>query len=120
MGISQDAEVLVEDAEVALLRVIYSRDFFHARASAYAIIAAYFTVMMFFDPLEYACSEVNPCLGCGFRTGIWLLLGGYVAEGFASNPLVAPAVAAALLAILDLLLGAVRWVTGMHDREAHR
>lgn len=103
-----------------MLRVIYGHDFFHARASAYAIIAAYSIVMMLFDPLEYACSEVNPCLGCGFRTGIWLLLGGHVAEGFASNPLVVPAVAAVLLAILDLLLGTVRWAAGMHDRKTHR
>ena len=92
-------------------KIIYNRDFFHARATTYAIVAAYIAFMMLFDPLEYACSEANPCLGCGFRTGIWLILAGNITEGFASNPLVAPALIAFTLACLDLLIGTIKELT---------
>ena len=91
-----------------MLRLLYSRDFLRARIDAYAVVAAYAAVMMLADPFEYTCSDANPCLGCGFRTGVWLLLGGHVREGLASNPLVAPAAVAALVAAIDLLVGATR------------
>ena len=109
MGFSQDAEVFAENAEVALLRLLYSRDFFRARVDAYALVAAYSVVMMYFDPFEYTCSDANPCLGCGFRAGIQLLLDGHLAEGLARNPLIAPVIAVAFLAVLDLLVAAVHW-----------
>jgi hypothetical protein len=88
--------------------IIYNRDFFHARATTYAVVAAYIAFIMLFDPFEYACSEDNPCPGCGFRTGIWLILAGNITKGFASNPLVAPALIAFALACLDLLVGAIK------------
>ena len=94
-----------------MLRLLYSRDFLRARIDAYAVVAAYAAVMMLADPFEYACSAANPCLGCGFRTGVWLLLGGHVQEGLASNPLVAPAAVAALVAAIDFLVGVTRWAT---------
>jgi hypothetical protein len=92
-----------------LLRVLYNRDFFRARITAYAVITVYVILLMFFDPFEYACSDANPCLGCGFRTGIWLLLEGHIQEGLSSNSLVAPAAVAALVTVIDLLIGATRW-----------
>ena len=113
MGLGQDAEVLVENAEVALLRFLYSRDFLRARIDAYVVVTVHAAVMMLADPFEYACSAANPCLGCGFRTGVWLLLGGHVQEGLASNPLVAPAAVAALVAAIDLLVGAARGAAGL-------
>ena len=96
-----------------MLRFLYSRDFFRARVDAYAVVAAYAAGMMLADPFEYACSAANPCLGCGFRTGVWLLLRGHVQEGLASNPLVAPAAVAALVAAIDLLVGAARGAAGL-------
>lgn len=109
MGFSQDAEVVAENAEVDLLRLLYSRGFFRARVDAYALVAVYSVVMMYFDPFEYACSDANPCLGCGFRAGVRLLLAGNIAEGLASNPLIAPAIVVAFLAVLDLLFAAAYW-----------
>ena len=94
-----------------MLRALYSRDFFRARIDAYAIVAVYAAVMMLADPFEYACSDANPCFGCGFRTGIWLLIGGHIQEGISNNPLVAPAAIAALVAVIDLLIGVTRWAT---------
>lgn len=89
-----------------MLHLLYSRDFFRARIDVYALIAAYSVVMMYFDPFEYVCSDANPCLGCGFRAGVRLLLDGNIAEGLVSNPLIAPAIVVAFLAVLDLLLAA--------------
>ena len=62
--------------------------------------------MMFADPFSYACSPANPCIGCGFRTGVWLLLSGNIAEGLSSNIFVGPAVAFLFLALNDLIIGA--------------
>ena len=91
-----------------MLCLLYSRDFLRARIDAYVVVAAYAAVMMLDDPFEYVCSAANPCLGCGFRMGVWLLLGGHVQEGLASNPLVAPAAVATLVAAIDLLVGVAR------------
>ena len=96
-----------------MLRLLYSRDFLRARIDAYVVVAVYAAVMMLADPFEYVCSAANPCLGCGFRTGVWLLLGGHVREGLASNPLVAPAAVAALVAAIDLLVGVARGAAGL-------
>lgn len=90
------------------LELLYRRDFFQARSVAYALITVYAAVMMFADPFSYACSPTNPCIGCGFRAGVWLLLSGNIAEGLSSNIFVGPAVAFLVLAIIDLFVGLSR------------
>ena len=89
-------------------RLLYHRDFFHARICVYCFFVAYAFALFFLDPFSYECSDANPCLGCGFRTGVMLLLQGRVAEGLESNVFVAPAMLAAVLALCDVLMGA-RW-----------
>lgn len=85
--------------------LLYHRDFFHARICIYCFFVAYAFVLFFLDPFSYECSDANPCLGCGFRTGVMLLLQGRVVEGLESNIFVMPAMMAALLALLDIFAG---------------
>ena len=86
-------------------QLLYHRDFFHARICAYCFFAVYTFVLFFLDPFSYECSDANPCLGCGFRAGVMLLLQGRAVEGLESNVFVGPAMMAVPLALLDVFVG---------------
>ncbi|WP_367891752.1 DUF2752 domain-containing protein [Senegalimassilia anaerobia] len=86
----------------AMVRVLKNPDFMRARLVVYAVVAAYTLLMLFFDPFEYSCSPENPCPGCGFRTGFWLVLKGKISEGLQANFFVGPFLAFAALSVFDV------------------
>ena len=68
-----------------LYKTLRNPDFVKARLIAYAVVAAYALVMLLFDPFDYSCGPENPCPGCGFRAGLWLVLTGRISEGLQAN-----------------------------------
>lgn len=74
-----------------------------ARTTTYTVILTLFMFMMV-APVHYACSTSGePCLGCGFRTAVRLLLQGDIAGSVISNQLIIPAVVFTCFALIDTL-----------------
>lgn len=100
--------------------LLYKRVFFRARVEVYAVIAGYIALMMLADPFSYRCSSADPCIGCGFRAGVRLLLSGNIAEGISSNMFVGPMMVFAGLMLLDLLVGfSLRKHYRVHNKSSY-
>ena len=82
-----------------LYKTLRNPDFVKARLIVYAVVAAYALVMLLFDPFDYSCGPENPCPGCGFRAGLWLVLTGRISEGLQANFFVGPFLVFAALSI---------------------
>jgi hypothetical protein len=86
---------------------IYGREFSDARLVAY-VVAYGMLALSFILPIHYACAEGSPCLGCGFREGLSLLVSFDLSAAFAASPLVLPALTVTALALADVF--AIAWV----------
>ena len=60
-----------------------------ARMTIYLATLALGTIMLTADPFTYLCNQPgHHCIGCGVKTGIFLLLHGNIQAAIRSNPLV--------------------------------
>lgn len=74
-----------------------------ARTTTYTVILA-LSMFMMVAHVHYAYSmSGEPCLGCGFRTAVRLLLQGDIAGSVISNQLILPAVVFTCFALIDTL-----------------
>jgi len=79
--------------------------FFAARVIVYLLSAFLLLIMLIADPFadRYICNQPGiECPGCGFKTGLWLLLNGRIQQAISTNALVLPAIAFSLIAVIDL------------------
>ena len=73
-----------------------------ARMTVYLATLALGAIMLVADPFTYLCNQPgHHCIGCGVKTGIFLLLHGNIQAAIRSNPLVLILAAAAIAADLD-------------------
>lgn len=84
--------------------ILKNPDFAKARLITYAVLTIYILAMALFDPFRYSCSPENPCPGCGFRTGLWLILRGQITEGLQANFFVGPFLIFAIPSVFDARL----------------
>lgn len=103
-------------AKDRLLHVLYGRDFAQARLIAYAVAGLAFSVAMV-APLDYACSEYDPCPGCGFRTAMVYACRLEFAAAFESSVLLVPVLGVLLVAVVDVTAMAVFSVRRKRNRS---
>ena len=73
-----------------------------ARMTVYLATLALGAIMLVADPFTYLCNQPgHHCIGCGVKTGIFLLLHGNIQAAIRSNPLVLILAAAAIAAAID-------------------
>lgn len=73
-----------------------------ARMTVYLATLALGTIMLTADPFTYLCNQPgHRCIGCGVKTGIFLLLHGNIQAAIRSNPLVLIFVACTIAAAID-------------------
>ena len=70
--------------------------------TVYLATLALGAIMLVADPFTYLCNQPgHHCIGCGVKTGIFLLLHGNIQAAIRSNPLVLILAAAAIAAAID-------------------
>lgn len=73
-----------------------------ARLTIYLATLALGTIMLTADPFTYLCNQPgHHCIGCGVKTGIFLLLHGNIQAAIRSNPLVLILAACTIAAAID-------------------
>ena len=73
-----------------------------ARMTVYLATLALGTIMLTADPFTYLCNQPgHHCIGCGVKTGIFLLLHGNIQAAIRSNPLVLILAACTIAAAID-------------------
>ena len=73
-----------------------------ARMTVYLATLALGTIMLTADPFTYLCNQPgHHCIGCGVKTGIFLLLHGNIQAAIRSNPLVLILAACTIAAAVD-------------------
>lgn len=88
----------------ALGRLWDDPDFRTVRAVIYIATFALGAFMLLADPFEYLCNQPDySCPGCGFKTGLTLLLRFDVGGAMRSNPLCLAAPVLIAAAIADLI-----------------
>lgn len=73
-----------------------------ARLTIYLATLALGAIMLVADPFTYLCNQPgHHCIGCGVKTGIFLLLHGNIQAAIRSNPLVLILAACTIAAAID-------------------